>query len=95
MVEHLAAIVVVALSCVTVATVASVHSQMVMPARMDALAQQVALNMVRINQAGGGTRTVERMGSHEFTARIVDRNVEVSSDASSQKWRYTARVHDD
>lgn len=95
MVEHLAAIIVIALCCVTVATVANVHSEMVLPQRLDALAERVALNMVRINRADGRMSTAQQMGKQQFSARIVGQKVEVTCDGSDKKWRYAVGLHDD
>ncbi|WDF81875.1 hypothetical protein PQ472_08040 [Lacticaseibacillus pabuli] len=95
MIEHIAAIMVMSMVCLSIAAVQHTHQQLVVPARLNALAKQAGLNMVRLNRANAATRSEVILGRQHFNARIAGSWVEVRCDASDKKWRFSTSVHDD
>lgn len=93
MVEHLAAIVVIALAVSTVVMIGRYHSELVEPARLDALAQQAALNAARVQLADGTSQTEEHLGAYRFQTKVHGQEVEVSLDAVHKKWHFATGVH--
>lgn len=93
MVEHLAAIVVIALAVSTVVMISRYHSELVEPARLDALAQQAALNAARMQHADGTTATVEHLGAYQFKTQVQGQEVTVKLEALHKTWHYQAGVH--
>ena len=95
MIEHLAAILVMSMVCLSIAAVRQTHQQVVVPARLNALAQQAGLNMVRIHQATAVTTGSVVLGQHKFTTRISGDWVEVQCRVPDKKWRFQTGVHAD
>jgi hypothetical protein len=93
MVEHLAAIVVITLAVSTVVMISRYHSELVEPARLDALAQQAALNAVRVQRADGTMQTNEHLGAYHFVTQVHGQEVDVKLVARHKKWRFSTGVH--
>lgn len=97
MVEHIAALAVIGCCCVTIATVSATHHEMVVPARDDAYAQQVALTAIRLNVATNENLMHCDMGDDRFTAHVTATQVEVSLDDQTgqeiESWTFVRGVH--
>lgn len=93
MVEHLAALLVMALVCTSLTTIHQVHERLVQPAALDALAQRVALNLIRENAADGRRLQQYQMVGMTFTARLA--NGKVAVQYGNRTWRYKVSVHSD
>lgn len=91
MVEHLAAIVVIALAVSSIVVVGRYHEQKVAPARMAAFAQQAGLNAIRVAAANGATHTEEYFGNVVFKTRVHGEKVEVTCGAKT--WHFAAGIH--
>jgi hypothetical protein len=95
MIEHLAAIMVMAMVCLSIAAVRHTHEQVVVPARLNALAEQAGLNMVRIHQATAATSSSVVLGHQQFKTRISGNWVEVQCGVPKKTWRFQTGVHVD
>jgi hypothetical protein len=96
MVEHIAALAVIGCCCVTIATVQATHHEMVVPARDEAYAAQVALIAVRLFAANPDpTKRIITcpMGFDQYEAVVHDTKVEVKIIGSSKTWTFTRGVH--
>lgn len=93
LVEHVAALMVMAMVCTSLVTLQQVHRKTVLPAQLDALAQQVALNLLREHEANGKVSGTTMMAGQQFKAHLVPGKIEVYG--HGQTWRYKTRIHVD
>ncbi|KRM88340.1 hypothetical protein FD19_GL000634 [Lacticaseibacillus thailandensis DSM 22698 = JCM 13996] len=92
--EHVAAIMVIAVCALMLAVVAQTHREFVLQPRDNAMASRAAINCVRAHAASGKSEESSQLGVAHYTATILnDHQVRVQKNGTATTWTYTYGLH--